>query len=180
MNIAVFFDRDGTICKDLGYIDSEDKIVVIRGAGEAIRKLNEAGFKVVIITTQSGVARGYFTIETLQRVNKRLTEILKKDGAQIDGIYFCPHHPDENCECRKPKPGLILKAKRKFNLNLKNSWVVGDKKEDIELGKNAGSKSILVLTGYGKETKKKVKPDYTVSNIKEAVKIILKHKNCSH
>ena len=173
---AVFLDRDGTINDDTGYIDSPGRLVLIGGASSAIKKLNLKGFRAVVITNQSGVGRGYFSKEASDAVNKRLEEILKKQGAHLDAIYYCPHHPDDNCECRKPGTGLLEKAKRDFNIDFKKSYVVGDKASDVEIAKNIGCKGILVLTGMGKDEKKKLKsvPSYIADDLKDAVEWIIK------
>lgn len=173
---AVFLDRDGTINEDTGYIDSPESLIIIDGAASAVKRLNAKGFKVIVITNQSGVGRGYFTEDAADAVNKRLEEILKKDGAHLDGIYYCPHHPDDNCECRKPKTGLIERAKRDFPIDLKKSYVIGDKVSDIEIARGIGGKGILVLTGMGKDEQKRLihKPHYIAHDLKDAVEWIIK------
>lgn len=147
--IAVFFDRDGTINEESGYLSNPDDLALIKGAAEAVKRLNSIGIKVIVISNQSGVGRGFFSEEDLARVNKRLTDLLLSHGARIDAIYYCPHHPEDNCECRKPKPGLLKKAALEHSIDLTRSYVVGDKKTDVELARNAGSKGILVKTGFG-------------------------------
>ena len=173
---AVFLDRDGTINEDTGYIDSPERLIIIDGVSSAIRELNSRGFKVVIITNQSGVARGYFTKEAVDAVNKRLEEILIKEGAHIDGIYYCPHHPDDNCECRKPRTGLLQMAKDDLDIDFKKSYVVGDKLSDVEIAQNIGSKGILVLTGMGKDERKKInhRPSHIANDLRDAVEWIIK------
>lgn len=172
---AVFLDRDGTINEDRGYIDSPESLIIIDGAASAVKRLNAKGFKVIVITNQSGVGRGYFTEDAADAVNKRLEEILKKDGAHLDGIYYCPHHPDDNCECRKPKTGLIERAKMDFPIDLKKSYVIGDKVSDIEIARGIGGKGVLVLTGMGKDEQKKLnhKPHYIAHDLKDAVEWII-------
>ncbi len=149
--IAVFFDRDGTINEESGYLSNPDDLSLIKGAAEAVKRLNSIGIKVIVISNQSGVGRGFFSEEDLARVNKRLTDLLLSRGARIDAIYYCPHHPEDNCECRKPKPGLLKKAALEHSIDLIRSYVVGDKKTDVELAGNAGSKGILVKTGFGSD-----------------------------
>lgn len=175
-NIAVFLDRDGTINEDTGYIDSPERLVFIDGAASAIKKLNSKGFKVIVITNQSGIGRGYFSKEAADAVNKKLEDVLEKQSAHLDGIYYCPHHPDDNCECRKPKIGLLEKARKDLDIDFKKSYVVGDKISDVELAHNIGGKGILVLTGSGKEHKGliKSKPSYIAHNLKDAVEWIIK------
>jgi D-glycero-D-manno-heptose 1,7-bisphosphate phosphatase len=147
--IAVFFDRDGTINEEAGYLSNPEDLSLIKGAAEAVKRLNTLGIKVIVISNQSGVGRGYFSEEDLARVNRRLTELLSYSGARIDAIYYCPHHPEDNCECRKPRPGLLKKAAMEHSVDLGRSYVVGDKNSDVELAGNAGAKGILVKTGFG-------------------------------
>lgn len=176
-NPVVFLDRDGTINEDTGYIDSPERLVLIDGAASAIKKLNSKGFKVIVITNQSGVGRGYFSKEAADAVNKKLEDVLKKQGAHLDGIYYCPHHPDDNCECRKPKTGLLEKAKKDLDIDFKKSYVVGDKISDVELAHNIGGKGILVLTGSGMDEKKKIicrPPSHVANDLKDAVEWIIK------
>jgi len=173
---AVFLDRDGTINQDTGYIDSPERLFIIDGAASAIKRLNSKGFRVVVITNQSGVGRGYFTKEAADSVNKKLEEILKREGAHLDGIYYCPHHPDDNCECRKPRIGLLEKAKNDLAIDFKKSYVIGDKGSDIEIAQSIGGKGILVLTGSGKDEKQKLdhEPSYIATDLKDAVEWIIK------
>lgn len=177
--VAVFLDRDGTINEDTGYLDSQEKLVIIAGVPSAIKRLNSKGFKVVVITNQSGVARGYFSRDALDAINKRLEDILKKDDAHLDGIYYCPHHPDDNCECRKPKTGMLEKAKKDLHINLEQSYVVGDKVSDVEIARKIGGKGILVLTGMGKNEEKRLihKPSYIADDLKDAVEWIIKDRD---
>lgn len=147
--IAVFFDRDGTINEESGYLSNPDDLSLIKGAAEAVKRLNSIGIKVIVISNQSGVGRGFFSEEDLARVNKRLADLLSSHGARIDAIYYCPHHPEDDCKCRKPKPGLLKKAALELSIDLTRSYVVGDKGTDVELAGNAGSKGILVKTGFG-------------------------------
>ena len=173
---AVFLDRDGTINQDTGYIDSPERLFIIDGAASAIKRLNSKGFRVVVITNQSGVGRGYFTKEAADSVNKKLEEVLKREGAHLDGIYYCPHHPDDNCECRKPRIGLLEKARNDLAIDFKKSYVIGDKGSDIEIAQSIGGKGILVLTGSGKDEKQKLdhEPSYIATDLKDAVEWIIK------
>lgn len=171
---AVFLDRDGTICVDVGYLRSVDQVELFPESANAIKLLNEKKIPVIVVTNQSGVARGYFTEDTIKAANAKLKELLSKESVYVDDVYYCPHHPDDGCICRKPKIGMIDDASRKFGIDVKKSFVVGDKSTDIELGKNIGAKTILVLTGSGKEDKEKSNPDYIADNLLDAVKIILK------
>ena len=173
---AVFLDRDGTINQDTGYIDSPERLFIIDGAASAIKRLNSKGFRVVVITNQSGVGRGYFTKEAADSVNKKLEEVLKREGAHLDGIYYCPHHPDDNCECRKPRIGLLEKARNDLAIDFKKSYIIGDKGSDIEIAQGVGGKGILVLTGSGKDEKQKLdhEPSYIATDLKDAVEWIIK------
>ncbi|MEK7871442.1 MAG: D-glycero-beta-D-manno-heptose 1,7-bisphosphate 7-phosphatase [Nitrospirota bacterium] len=150
--IAVFIDRDGTINKESGYIDRPDMIELIPGSAEAIKIINKMGLNAVVVTNQSGIGRSYFKEESLREVHRRLKEILVEEGAYIDAIYYCPHHPDEGCECRKPMPGLLKLAAAELDIDLCSSYVIGDKISDLILAQNVGAKGILVRTGYGSET----------------------------
>jgi histidinol-phosphate phosphatase family protein len=174
---AVFLDRDGTICEDVHYMRDPSQLRIYPEVPKAIKLLNEAGFLVIIATNQSAVARGYVTLEGLERIHKKMLEELGKRGAKIDAIYFCPHHPDDNCNCRKPKPGMILKAQRDFNIDLKASYIVGDKRLDVETAEKTNLIPILVLTGYGKEELKtlnewRIKPAYIAKNLLDATRWI--------
>ncbi len=146
---AVFLDRDGTINDDKGYIGSPDDVVLIPGAAVAIKKLNELSIPVIVITNQSGIGRGYYGEAELKTVNKRLDDLLLAEGAHIDGLYYCPHLPEDKCLCRKPATGLIEEAAQEHSIELSKSVIIGDKVSDMELGREAGMKSVLVLTGYG-------------------------------
>ena len=169
MNKCVFLDRDGTIARDVPYCSSPEQFELLPGAGESIRLFNIAGYKVILITNQSGVGRGYFTEEMLGLIHEKMKVKLADYGAHIDAIYYCPHHPDENCECRKPKPKLIIHAAEDFHIDLGRSYLIGDSAKDIEAGKAAGCKTILI----GKmDIANTPKPDYAAANLIEAAKIL--------
>ena len=177
--VAIFIDRDGTINKESGYIDRPGMVELIPGSSEAIRMINSMGLDVVVITNQSGIGRSYFNEESLKEVHDRLKEVLRKEGAYIDAVYYCPHHPDEGCGCRKPMPGLLKKAESELHIDLGSSYVVGDKISDILLAKNVGAKGILVKTGYGSEELKNinemgVRPVMVADDLLGAVKWIEK------
>jgi D-glycero-D-manno-heptose 1,7-bisphosphate phosphatase len=188
-NIAVFLDRDGTINEEVGYLDSLDKLKIIPTAPKAIKLINSSGMKAVVISNQAGVARGLFTEEFVHTVNNRLRDLLKQKGAIIDKFYYCPHHPEEGrgvylqkCNCRKPAPGMLLQAAEELNINLSNSYFVGDRFIDMETAKKVGAKGILVKTGYGEdllqddgpdEATAEGKPDFIAADILEAVQWIL-------
>jgi D-glycero-D-manno-heptose 1,7-bisphosphate phosphatase len=153
---AVFLDRDGTINEEVGYLDSLDKLRMIPEAFEAIRLINQSGMKAVVISNQSGVARGYFDEAFVETVHARIQALLKQHRAWIDCFYYCPHHPTEGtgiyrraCACRKPEAGLLLRAAQEMDIDFARSYMVGDMPKDIEAAGKAGAKSILVKTGYG-------------------------------
>ncbi len=155
---AVFLDRDGTIIFDKNYLSSPEQVKVYSYAAGSINKLREAGFKIIVVTNQSGIARGMFTEKDLVKVHKRFISLLKEQGAKIDGLYYCPHLGDE-CMCRKPKTGMVLRAAKEHNIDLKKSYTVGDSVRDYLLGYNMGGKGILVLTGHGKKQQRKIKDE---------------------
>lgn len=173
----IILDRDGVINYDsTEYIKSPDEWEAIPGSLEAIAQLNRAGYRVVVVTNQSGVARGYYDLETLDHIHEKLQTELASVGGHIDEIFFCPHHPDEHCVCRKPKPGMFYKVREKYNVNFGDTFFIGDSLSDMEVAAAVGCKPILVLTGNGKKTLDK-NPE--LSNIKvfsdlaEAVQHIL-------
>ena len=175
---AVFLDRDGTINEEVNYLSRIEQVKILPNSAKAIKLLNDNGFKIIIITNQSGVARGYFSIERLEEINNHLKNELLKENAIIDAIYYCPHHPDDLCQCRKPKTGLIERARDEHDVDLSSSFVIGDKILDLETGRKMGCKTILVLTGYGsdevKEKEKwKFRPDQIVQDLYEAAIWIL-------
>ncbi|MDW7643573.1 MAG: D-glycero-beta-D-manno-heptose 1,7-bisphosphate 7-phosphatase [Desulfuromonadales bacterium] len=155
---AVFLDRDGTINVEKDYLHRIEDFEFIPGAIEAIQRLKEAGFLVVVVTNQSGVARGYFTEDDVNRLHAHLQKELARHGTGIDAFYLCPHHPDYgkgegggDCDCRKGKPGMLLQATKDWNIDLPASIMIGDKRADLEAGRTAGCYTILVRTGYGEE-----------------------------
>lgn len=154
---AVFLDRDGTINEQMGYINHISRFVFLPGAVEAIGILNRNRYLVIVVSNQSGVARGYFPLALVDEVHAHMKMMLKKNGADIDGLFFCPHHPEGkvakysmSCNCRKPKTGLIEKACEAFDIDMANSYVIGDRISDIELAHRADLKGVLVTTGYGR------------------------------
>ncbi|MBI2118054.1 MAG: HAD family hydrolase [Elusimicrobia bacterium] len=172
---AIFLDRDGTLIKDTHYLNHPNQIQIYKGVIPALKKIKKAGWRIIIGTNQSAIGRGILSVEMLQKIHKILVGIFKKSGVKIDEIFFCPHHPKENCICRKPNLGMLLKGAKKYQLDLKKCIVVGDNKCDILWGKNGGTKTILVLTGKGKKTlaDSKVKPDHISPTLKTAAKWIL-------
>jgi len=186
-NIAVFLDRDGTINEEVGYMDSLDKLKIIPAAYEAIRLINKSCLKAIVVTNQAGIAREFFTEQFVRQTHEIMQADLLQCNAHIDKFYFCPHHPTEgtgiylqNCNCRKPLPGMLLQAAHDLNINLKNSYMIGDTYRDMEAAKKAGVKGILVKTGYGREALRDIdsdgvdKPDFVADDILEAVKWIIK------
>ncbi|MBN1215995.1 MAG: D-glycero-beta-D-manno-heptose 1,7-bisphosphate 7-phosphatase [Candidatus Lokiarchaeota archaeon] len=169
---SIFLDRDGVINKEINYLSNPDDFVLLEGVIDALKILKEKGYLLIVITNQAGIARGYFSEARLNQIHKKMNLILKKNKIFLDDIFFCPHHPMFTgiCECRKPNPGMIIKAKEKYNIDLKKSYIVGDTLNDIKAGKNAGCKTVLVLTGHGIKEKKKlneIKPDYIYKNLLE-------------
>jgi D-glycero-D-manno-heptose 1,7-bisphosphate phosphatase len=154
---AVFIDRDGTISEEVGYVNHPSRFRVFPYAADAVKLLNNNDWLVVVITNQAGVARGYFSEDVILAVHDQLKSELAADGAKLDAIYYCAHHPTVGeppyrleCDCRKPKPGLIHRAAKDFSIDLDQSWMVGDRYSDIALAHNAGLKSAFVLSGYGR------------------------------
>jgi len=181
MKPAVFLDRDGTINEQMGYINHISRFKLLPKVADAIKMLNENNYLVVVVTNQSGPARGYFPIELVHEVNSYMQELLRKEGANIDAVYFCPHLPEDGCNCRKPKTGMIDMACRDLDIDLSHSYMIGDMCDDIELAKNAGIKGIMVKTGYGlgelkyRIPKRNIKPDYIADDLFSAVKWILEN-----
>jgi D-glycero-D-manno-heptose 1,7-bisphosphate phosphatase len=155
---AVFLDRDGTINEEVGYINRPDQLVIFPFASDGIRIINNLDLKVIIVTNQSGIARGYFSESQLFKIHRHMMDILTDEGVRIDGIYYCPHHPLEGkgrylteCSCRKPKPGMINQAATDQQIDLTKSYMIGDRFNDIRFAKTMNLKSALVMTGYGRE-----------------------------
>ena len=153
---AVFIDRDGTVNEQMGYINHISRFVLLPGVAEGIKLLNSHQYRVIVVSNQSGVARGYFPIELVDEVHAHMRVLLEKDGAFVDGIFFCPHYPGGvipeysiSCDCRKPGTGLIKKACEAFDVDMVNSYVIGDRYSDIELAMRLDLEGILVTTGYG-------------------------------
>src|ERR1700675_2875098 len=176
---AVFLDRDGTISEEMGYVNHIDRFQIFPFAAAAIRQLNQAEIPVIVVTNQSGIARNIFPESLVHEVHKKMVAELAAGGAWIDAIYFCPHKSEDACECRKPNPGLLERAAREHALDLSGSWIVGDRYADLEMGHAAGSRGILVMTGYGRgeyelhHSKWARQPDALAENLTEAVRRIL-------
>lgn len=181
---GVFLDRDGTINEEVDFLRTPDELHLIPGAGRAVQRLNGLGLVTCVISNQSGVARGYLSEADLIPIHARLQAELGKEHARVDRIYYCPHHPLEglapyniDCECRKPKPGMLLNGAREFGIDLTSSFVVGDRVGDIQAGRSVGAATILVLTGYGLQARDEcrrdgIMPDRIVPSIVEAVEFI--------
>jgi len=180
---AVFLDRDGTLNHDPGYLGNPDEVVLFPTVGESLSLLkNEYNFVLIVISNQSGVARGLIEKNDVDKVNQRINDLLEKFNVKIDSFYYCTAHPDfssaEECECRKPSPKMILDAAKEFEIDLSSSYMIGDAKTDIEAAKNAGCKSILVKTGYGQESfnallSENNLPNFIAENFKAACDYII-------
>ena len=183
---AVFLDRDGTINEEIGYIKDPGQYRLLPGAAGAVGRLNAHGIKAILVTNQSGLARGYYGEETVQAVMAEMHRQLMTAGAYLDAVYYCPHLPEGtvpvyaiDCDCRKPKPGLILRAASEQQLDIKRSFMIGDQPCDLETARRAGCRSILVLTGYGRgvwsDPKKyrEIHADWVAEDINDAVEWIL-------
>lgn len=184
---AVFLDRDGTVNEQMGYINHISRFYLLPDAARAIKLLNDHGIPVVVVSNQSGLARGYFPLSLLDEVHEKMNSMLAKAGAHIDGIYYCPHHPEakeeefrKKCDCRKPRIGMLLRAAEEMDLDLSSSFLVGDRWSDIKCAERAGCDSVLVLTGYGRGDyqyigpTQQIQPSYVAENLSEAVEWILK------
>lgn len=166
---AVFIDRDGTINVEKEYLHQPEDFEFIPGVPEALRLLATAGYLIVVVTNQSGVARGFYSEEDVRRLHDHMDALLEREGAMVNAYYYCPHHPDSgfdkyrrDCDCRKPHPGMLLQAAEELKIDLAASWMIGDKRADVEAGKAAGCRSVLVLTGYGLAERRTVSPDVPV------------------
>jgi D,D-heptose 1,7-bisphosphate phosphatase len=182
---AIFLDRDGTLIKDVNGLTSPEQLELLPGAAAAVREINHHGFRAVLITNQPVLAKGFCTEADLAMIHKKLETLLGREHAFLDRLYYCPHHPEKGfagertdlkieCDCRKPKPGMIMQAARDLNLGLRASWLIGDSTTDLETAKNAGVKSALVRTGYaGTDGKFSARPDVQADSVFDAVREIL-------
>lgn len=184
---AVFLDRDGTINEEVGYVYDSAQFRLFDNAAEAVRLLNEAGWLAIIVTSQAGIARGILTESFLTSLHEEMKRELSRSGAAIDAIYYCPHHPTEGetpyrteCDCRKPKPGMLKRAADEWNVDLSASVVIGDRFRDLGMAQAVGARSVLVLTGYGQEELERdgdgwpCQPDHIANNVLEAVRWVIK------
>jgi len=183
---AIFMDRDGTISEEVGYVNHLSRYKLLPRSIDAIRMINDAGFLAIVATNQSGVARGYFAEALVGAVHERLLSWVHEGGARLDAIYYCPHHPREgpppfraDCDCRKPRPGMLLRAAREHGIDLTGSYMIGDSRVDMEAAAAAGVRPVLVLTGYGRglvdhqSDRLKVKPLTIAEDLHEAVRFII-------
>ncbi len=179
-NAAVFFDRDGTLIEDPGYLSHPDQVTLVDGAAEVLKELSLLGYKTVVVTNQSGVARGIVSEEMLERIHERLKEQLALKGASLDGIYYCPYHPEgvipkyrRDSDWRKPEAGMLLAAADEMDLDLSRSWMIGDSLRDAEAGRRAGCRTILIRSDSAEpDASEDVQPDHIVVNLREAANMI--------
>ena len=183
---AVFIDRDGTISEEVGYVNHPTRFRLYSYSADAIKTLNDNNWLAIVVTNQAGVARGYFSEDVIVSVHDQLNKQLATQNARLDAIYYCAHHPTVgeppyrlDCDCRKPKAGLVNRAVTDFEIDLSNSWMVGDRYSDIELAQNAGLRSAFVLSGYGRgewefqRSNWKLQPNLVCENLLDAVRSIL-------
>jgi D-glycero-D-manno-heptose 1,7-bisphosphate phosphatase len=186
MEKAIFMDRDGTISKEVGYVNHLSRFSLIDRAADAIKLINGSDFLAVAVTNQAGVARGYFKEDLILKVHDRMETLLNEKGSYLDAIYYCPHHPEvgeepyrKACDCRKPNTGMLEAAREDLDVDLTRSFMIGDKLSDVQLAHRVGGKGVMVLTGYGRgeyealsEEDKKI-PDHVAEDLYDAVKWIL-------
>jgi D-glycero-D-manno-heptose 1,7-bisphosphate phosphatase len=170
----VALDRDGTIIAEREYLSHPGQVELLPGAAAGLRAMRNLGLRLVIVTNQSGVGRGYFDVVQLEAVHFRLKELLAIEGVSLDGIYYCPHTPEDKCNCRKPRPGMLLQASKDLGFEPSQAVVIGDKALDIELGQNLGANTVLVRTGYGTQVEASgtAKASYVANNLADAAQFI--------
>ena len=175
MSGLVVLDRDGTLIEERPYLADPAGVILLPNAAAGLRALSGQGFRLAVATNQSGVGRGYFGLAAVERVNRRLCDLLARESVTLDGFYICPHHPDEGCGCRKPGTGLLERAARAAGASPAESFVVGDKECDIEMGRRAGATTFLVRSGWGRLTEQQaqVRPSYVAADLLEAAHVIL-------
>jgi len=165
---VVLLDRDGTVIVERNYLSDPNGVELLPNAASGLRRLRDMGYRLVLITNQSGIGRGYFTRETVDAIHARLNELLRAEGIEIKHIYVCPHTPEDQCSCRKPEPGLALQAAEDLQFDPRDAVVIGDKPCDIELAERIGAHSVLVKTGYGREFAESLKPEIMAEDLEDA------------
>jgi len=177
---TVFLDRDGVINenRDKDYVKGWDEFRFLPKTKDAIKALTDANWDIIVVSNQAGIGRGVMSAQSVEEINARMVEEIEKDGGRIKAVYYCPHTPDANCDCRKPKPGMLLRAAREFGVDLLNSYLIGDSLSDIQAAAKVGCKTILVKTGRGIDSLERreqwiVDPDYVVPNLLEAASLVL-------
>lgn len=170
---AAFLDRDGTIARDVHYCRRVEDFGILPRVTEAIRLLNRKGYRVAVITNQSGIARGYFSQETLSLIHQKMITVLEERGAHIDGVYVCPHHPDEGCECRKPKPTLLKRAANDLSIDLERSYMIGDDDKDVQAGIAAGCRTVWLTTEPPRQEQPRPFSDHVAADLYDAVQWLL-------
>jgi D-glycero-D-manno-heptose 1,7-bisphosphate phosphatase len=172
----VALDRDGTVIVERHYLSDPDQVELLAGAASGLRRMRDLGLGLVLVTNQSAIGRGLFDQERLARIHRRMNNLLASHDIRLDGIYYCPHTPDDDCVCRKPKTDMLRWAARDLNFDPQACFVIGDKESDIEMGKNAGATTVLVRTGYGAKlaTEGKSGADHVVNDLSEAAAVIEK------
>jgi histidinol-phosphate phosphatase family protein len=175
---AVFLDRDGTVSEDIGHMLDPDAMSIFPWTGRAIRRINESGMAAVLVTNQSAVGRGFIDHARVDQAHALLLREIAREGGRLDGIYYCPHHPNDGCVCRKPQPGMLHRAGRELNLELDRSFMIGDHYTDVRAGRAVGARTILVLTGAGAREREEhreddLQPDYVVPTLADAIHVIL-------
>jgi D-glycero-D-manno-heptose 1,7-bisphosphate phosphatase len=175
-NRFVFLDRDGTIIVEKHYLANPDEVELLPGAVDGLREMSSLGLGLIVVTNQSGVGLGYFNLDTVDAINRKLSVMLSAAGITLDGIYFCPHRPSDSCQCRKPLTGMIEEARKDLTFDPKKCFMIGDKPSDIEFGRNVGAVTFLTRTGYGASTDPAAPgqsvPDFVVADLNEAAQII--------
>jgi D-glycero-D-manno-heptose 1,7-bisphosphate phosphatase len=174
MRRYVIFDRDGTLIKERHYLSDPQQVELIQGVSEGLHRLAEMDVGLLLVSNQSGIGRGYFTAEQVERVHSRIAELLAEDDVHLQGFYYCSHTPEDACSCRKPAPGLVRQAAVEHGFQAQDCIIIGDRACDIELGKAVGATTFLVRTGYGEQVEKEgeVVPDYIVDSAGDAVPFI--------
>jgi histidinol-phosphate phosphatase family protein len=175
---AAFVDRDGTLNVDSGYLKTPDEVVLVPGAAAGVRALAHAGFAIVVVSNQSGIARGYLTEADADRVDERVRELLAREGAPLTAMYRCPHLPDAGCDCRKPKPGMLTRASAELDLDLRASWMIGDKAADMAAGRAAGCRCVSVPgvpAHQPPEDLSAAPPEYRAADLADAARFVIAH-----